>query len=176
MKSKGIFLIFLLAVVTILCLPPSALAVERNFGAGSLIIPMNKDYQPESDGGLLEAYGLVYALLNHVDDQGNNDIAIYWIINPDKLTIDGIDMIVEVQNAAILKDFGVEAVVELYDHGGGTSPLTYKGGDNLIKVSYWGAPFVIDEEDVERAKAIIKEDGWSAVDVHEAKVPFKAEQ
>ena len=174
MKSKAILLIFLLVVVTILCLPPGALAVERNFGAGSLIIPMDKNYQPEDDGGVLEAYGLVYALLNHVDAQGNNDIAIYWIINPDKTDIAGIDMIVEVANAAILKDLGVEAVVEYYKHDDKTEPLTYKGGDNLIKVSYWGAPFVIDEEDVEKAKTIIKEAGWIAVDVHEAQVPFKA--
>jgi len=28
----------------------SAQAVERNFGAGSLIIPMDQFYQPEADG------------------------------------------------------------------------------------------------------------------------------
>ena len=60
MKTK-IFIVFI--VVAFACLPLKALAYERNFPAGSIIIPMDTFYQPEADGGLLEAYGLAYYLL-----------------------------------------------------------------------------------------------------------------
>ena len=45
-----------------------------HFGVGSLIIPMDTDYQ---DSGMLEAYGLVYELLT-------NEITIAWTILPGK--------------------------------------------------------------------------------------------
>jgi hypothetical protein len=64
MKTK-IFIVFIL--VAFACLPLKALAYERNFPAGSIIIPMDTFYQPEADGGLLEAYGLAYYLLDHQD-------------------------------------------------------------------------------------------------------------
>ena len=66
MKTK-IFTLFIL--VTFACLPIGALAYERNFPAGSIIIPMDSFYQPEADGGQLEAYGLAYYLLDHQDPQ-----------------------------------------------------------------------------------------------------------
>ena len=66
MKTK-IFILFILVVLA--CLPLKALAYERNFPAGSIIIPMDSFYQPEIDGGQLEAYGLVYYLLNMQDQQ-----------------------------------------------------------------------------------------------------------
>ena len=66
MKSK-IFIVFIL--VAFACLPLKALAYERNFPAGSIIIPMDAFYQPDADGGLLESYGLAYYLLDHQDPQ-----------------------------------------------------------------------------------------------------------
>ena len=66
MKTK---LFALLIVVAIVCLPFRALAYERDFPAGSILIPMDDFYQPEADGGVLEAYGLAYYLLNHQDPE-----------------------------------------------------------------------------------------------------------
>lgn len=48
--------------------PSSALA--EDFPAGSLIIPMDIDYQ---DMGMFEAYGLVYELLR-------NDVPVDWVL------------------------------------------------------------------------------------------------
>ncbi|NOR66983.1 MAG: hypothetical protein GQ528_06485, partial [Woeseiaceae bacterium] len=70
MKTK-IFIICIL--VAFACLPLKALAYERNFAAGSIIIPMDSFYQPEADGGMLEAYGLAYYLLDYQDQQCLND-------------------------------------------------------------------------------------------------------
>ena len=47
MKTK---LFALLIVVAIVCLPFRALAYERDFPAGSILIPMDDFYQPEADG------------------------------------------------------------------------------------------------------------------------------
>ena len=66
MKTKTLTLFILVALV---CLPLTALAYERNFPAGSIIIPMDAYYQSEDDGGQLEAYGLAYYLLGHQDPQ-----------------------------------------------------------------------------------------------------------
>ncbi|MCY1058745.1 hypothetical protein [Nannocystis sp. SCPEA4] len=52
------------------------------FTAGSLIIPMDTDYQ---DLGMLEAYGLVYALLSA-------GVPVHWIIAPDK-PYAGVDVV-----------------------------------------------------------------------------------
>ena len=66
MKTKILTLIILAAVA---CLPLEVMAYERNFPAGSIIIPMDVFYQPNDDGGLYEGYGLAYYLLNHQDPQ-----------------------------------------------------------------------------------------------------------
>jgi hypothetical protein len=62
-------------MIVLVGLPFQAPAYERNFPAGSIIIPMDAYYQPEADGGLLEAYGLAYYLLNHQDQQCLADAA-----------------------------------------------------------------------------------------------------
>ena len=172
MKSK-IFILLTLAVT--LCLPPRAFASEHNFPAGSLIIPMDSHYQSDGDGGILETYGLVFYLLDHKDNQGEHDITVYWIINEEKADIDGIDLLIEVANADILGELGTDAVAKLYTHAGGTADLAYRSGDSDLKISYLGAPFVVDEVDVVAAQEIISQSQWSAVEVHQAQVPFKAE-
>ena len=166
MKTKLAGLLILIAFFGTL---GSAQAVERNFSAGSLIIPMDKFYQPDTDGGILEAYGLVYYLLAHKDIYGENDITVYWIINDQKTTIDGVDFVIEDLTLAAGKVVGNK-----YDHAGGTSALTFRTGDNSQRISYLGAPWVIDAQDAAKARTIIDQSGWSAVDVHVAQVPFKA--
>lgn len=66
-RRRSVALAALLAVV------PSIAAADE-FAAGSLVIPMDTDYQ---DLGMLRAYGLVYELLR----QG---VPVRWVIAPDK--------------------------------------------------------------------------------------------
>lgn len=89
-----------LACAAILLAP--SIAHADDFAAGSLIIPMDTDYQDE---GMFRAYGLVYQLLS-------NDVAIRWVIEGDKL-----------QNGA---DFSAAAVdvqsgdpIPMHDYRGG---------------------------------------------------------
>jgi len=65
-------------------------------------------------------------------------------------------------------------VANKYNHAGGVSALTFRTGDNYRRISYLGAPWIIDAKDAAKAKAIIDQSGWAAVDVHVAQVPFKA--
>jgi hypothetical protein len=160
MKRKILFLI--LAAWFVCCLPPGAMAAERNFAAGSLIIPMGSFYQPSADNGILEAYGLAFNLLE-------NGVTIYWIINTAKTTIGGTDFVIE-----DLTLVSPQTVAKKYDHAGGTVALTFQTGDSYQKISYSGAPWIIDSTQAAAAKAIINDSKWAAVDVHVAQVPFKA--
>lgn len=162
-------LLILLTLVMLLFPAPSVQAAEQNFPSGSLIIPMDSFYQPDSDGGILEAYGLVFNLLKHLDGQGEHDITVYWVINEAKATIDATDIVIE---DLTLVEGGV--VAKLYNHAGGTSSLTFNTGDSYQRITYSGAPFIVDGVDAETAKAIINQSSWSAVEVHVAQVPFKA--
>jgi hypothetical protein len=165
MKRKIWFILILLIVGLNL---QNALAEERNFPAGSLIIPMDSFYQSDDDGGILEAYGLVYYLLDYL--QGDEKITVYWIINQDKTVIDGTDFIIE--DLTLQPE---QSVVKLYNHAGETvafSPI--RAGDNERRITYTGGPWVIDAADAQKAKQIIDQSDWSAVEVHEAQVPFKA--
>ena len=56
-------------------LPLSAAAADVVFEQGSLIIPMQKAYQPQC--GAVAAYGLVYRYLQ-------KGVTIYWAISPTK--------------------------------------------------------------------------------------------
>jgi len=173
----------LVMAVVVLCLPLKALAEEHTFKAGSLIIPMDSQYQPAADGGLLEAYGLVYYLLKHKDANGKHDITVYWVINQGKTAIDGDDLVIEDNT---LEDG--EHVVKLYNHNQGvlTFPAEfpagsgtvhdYKAADNKHRISYKGGVFILDVEGQEavRVKEIIDGYYWLAVEVHEAQVPFSA--
>jgi len=170
--KKKIYFIFIIAVL--FCLPFKTVAEERNFPAGSLIIPMDTFYQEEDDGGILEAYGLVFALLNHKseNDDGDleHDIAVFWIIDDEKVNIHDIDL--TIQDNTLVDGEGV--VASLYDHAGGNFELEFNAGDSFQKVAYSGAPFIVDAENAEVAQSIINGSSWDAVEVHEAQVPFAA--
>src|SRR5688500_11448484 len=64
----------LVALVLSFASVSAAQAQERNFAAGSLIVPMDQAYQNE---GMYQAYGLLYELLRQ-------DIPVTWIIDPEK--------------------------------------------------------------------------------------------
>jgi hypothetical protein len=165
MKRKIWFILILLIIGLTL---QNASAEERNFPAGSLIIPMDSYYQSDIDGGILEAYGLIYYLLDYL--QGDEAITVYWVINQEKTVIDGVDCIIE--DLTLQPE---EKVVELYDHTGGTTSFTpTRPGDNAHRITYSGAPWIIDAADAEKAKLVIDPTEWAAVEVHVAQVPFKA--
>ncbi|MFT7622583.1 MAG: putative repeat protein (TIGR01451 family), partial [Myxococcota bacterium] len=83
---------------------------DEIFDAGSLIIPMDTDYQ---DAGMLKAYGLVYALLKA-------DIPVAWVVKEGKETFDEADF----TTGAI--DFASGATIP--EHG-------YRGGPFIVDLS-----------------------------------------
>ncbi len=163
--KKKIFIV--IAMCLFFCLAATSWAEEHNFPKGSLIIPMDQFYQSDDDGGVLEGYGLIFYLLKHMTN-GEHDTAVHWVINQEKTTIDGADFVIE--DLSLTEG----AVAKLYDHAGGTSDLTFNTGDSTQKITYSGAPFIIEVFDAATAKTIIDNANWDAVEIHEAQVPFKA--
>lgn len=88
-------------VLLIACGLPSTYAFATDFDAGSLIIPMDTDYQ---DDGLFKAFGLVYQLLLA-------DVPVHWAIREGKefgdpdFTVDSRD----VQSGSIIDAHGYRA-------------------------------------------------------------------
>ena len=172
MKTKN-YIISLLLLLVFASFALQVQAEEINFPAGSLVIPMDSFYQSDDDGGILEAFGMVFYLLNHRTD-GDPDITLYWMINQDKVDIGDSDVEIEV-TAAGLTAYGADAVAKLYDHDNTSSDLTMNTGDSSLKVTYSGGPFIISADDAGKARAIIDLANWDAVDVHQIQVPFAAE-
>ncbi|MBU1512403.1 hypothetical protein KKD52_18780 [Myxococcota bacterium] len=175
-----------LALLTVVfgALPAPARAME--FPAGSLIIPMDVNYQ---NYGMLQAYGLVYRLIDH-------GVPVYWIFAWNKTMRPGCDpadgcpwdCTDPVDGGPCLfrtltPDFWTTAVV-VYDDAG-----LRTAGDPVPLHGYRGAPFVIHADDAAAARAVI--DAWnnpalfpdapwaqrsvfSVVSVHDAPVPFDA--
>ncbi|MEW6682428.1 MAG: hypothetical protein AB1451_05840 [Nitrospirota bacterium] len=139
---------------------PAHAAIERTFGAGSLIIPMDGDtYQPSADGGVYEAYGFIYKLLDRKAADGTPDpIPVYWIIDDSKTVITGVDLTISnVATDPVATEH--KALGEIAISGVGTQ-ITYNGG-----------PFVIDSNYAAAAKTIWAS-GFQDVNLHVAKVPF----
>jgi uncharacterized repeat protein (TIGR01451 family) len=95
------------------------------FEAGTMIIPMDIDYQSE---GMLKAFGLVYQLLL-------NGIKIHWVIKPFKT----IDLVTPANSD---EDFSVNCT-------------DFETGTVLLSHGYRGGPFVIEAADAIPASAII---------------------
>jgi hypothetical protein len=74
MLERCCSLMALVALVSLTSVSARA-GYDRSFEAGSLIIPMDVSFQ---DTGMLQAYGLVYQLLDH-------GITVYWVIDQDKV-------------------------------------------------------------------------------------------
>ena len=172
--------------VLLLGLPRPCAAQTMTFPAGSLIIPMDVNYQ---NHGMLQAYGLVYRLIEH-------GVPVHWIVAADKALraecdpdagcpwdctdpIDGGPC----RFQTLSPDFWTAATV-VYDDAGLRS-----AGELLPLHGYRGAPFVIHADDAAAAGAVI--DAWndpalwpgapwaarsvfSVVSVHEATAPFDA--
>ncbi|MBL4636959.1 MAG: hypothetical protein JKY56_24110 [Kofleriaceae bacterium] len=159
-------------------------AEDREFSAGSLIIPMDQSYQ---DRGMLQAYGLLFQLLR----QG---VPVSWVIDPNKTwhdadcdtmgdscswdcEIEGSGVKCEYPTAS--PDFFVASKV-VADDLGNLAP-----GDLISNHGYRGGPFVVAAAFKIQAMAIITEwnnqsssEPWSdrtifgVVSVHEATAAF----
>lgn len=137
---------------------PARAGYDRDFEAGSLVIPMDLAYQ---DTGLLQAYGLVYQLLDH-------GITVYWVIDEDKAWHHGAcdtpgdecewdcaeeGSGVKCPYPTASPDFYVGSMV-LWDSEGVLDPGTTIGSHG-----YRGGPFVVDAADAEEAQAVV--DAWN---------------
>ncbi len=80
---------------------PGAHAAPESFEPGSLIIPMDTTYQ---DHGMLEAYGLLYALLRA-------EVPVRWVIMPGKEAgqADFVASAVDHETAAVIDQHGYRA-------------------------------------------------------------------
>lgn len=174
------------AVLLSLTATPDVGAQVRTFQAGSLIVPMDVQYQ---NHGMLQAYGLVYRLLQH-------RIPVYWIVAYDKTLRaecdpdagcpwDCADPIEggPCRFLTFSPDFEATATV-VWDDAGLRPP-----GQLLPPHGYRGGPFVIDSADAAAARAVIdawndpalwpvapwaERDLFAVVSVHEAQAPFDA--
>ncbi|MBN1944530.1 MAG: DUF11 domain-containing protein [Bradymonadales bacterium] len=112
---------FSIAILGVL-LATTARAEPQTFEAGSLIVPMDIDYQND---GMLKAFGLLYRLLL-------NDVTVYWVIDPDK-EVGGTDFFASAVDTA---DDSV--VVESHGYRGG--PFVVDAGqadEALLIVQAW---------------------------------------
>lgn len=89
-------------VLTSAWLLTSGSAVADTFGQGSLVLPMDTDYQ---DQGMLKVYGLVYDLLRQ-------SVPVRWVIKNGKL-YQGVDFV------ASGKDHQTQAVIANHGYRGG---------------------------------------------------------
>jgi len=174
------------ALVLLLNVAPAEAGYDRNFEAGSLVIPMDLAYQ---DTGMFQAYGLVYHLLRE-------GVQVYWVIDETKTW-----------HAAACDTTGDECTWDCAEEGSGVkcsyptgSPDFFVGatvlwdgegaasaGDTITNHGYRGGPFVIDAANAAAAKAVIDawndRDAWAAnpwaersefsvVSVHEVTASF----
>lgn len=161
-------------------------AVSRTFPSGSLIIPMDQEYQAD---GMYQSYGLLFHLLRE-------GVPVHWVIEPKKVWHDAPC------NAA-----GDLCTWDCGEEGSGVkcayptaSPDFFTGGQVLwgspskgatVKLhGYRGGPFVVDAAFHDKAVQIINawndqtlwaQNPWAnrsvfkVVTVHEATAPFTAD-
>jgi len=147
-------------VICGLCSNSAVASTDKTFGTGSLIIPMDgSTYQPEADGGIYVAFGLVHKLLSRkaADGVTPNPIPVYWIINDQKTSITGTDLTISSTINPVAKEYKVAGEIAI---AGVTTSVAYSGG-----------PFVIDSVYAAAAKAIWAA-GFQNVNLHVSKAPF----
>ncbi|MBI5479932.1 MAG: DUF11 domain-containing protein [Deltaproteobacteria bacterium] len=137
-------------VLLALLLPAPVVAQTTQFQSGSLIIPMDTDYQGQ---GMLKAFGLLYQLLKA-------DVPVSWAIRPGKRVCCPADA--DYLTATL--DFSATGVDE-------------RTGAAVADHGYRGGPFIIDAADYAAAKSVIT--AWWASNanqpvVHRATAAFTA--
>lgn len=123
--SKAIQMVIAVSVLLFAIVPQAADAQNVSFGSGSLIIPMDIDYQ---DAGMLRAFGLLDKLLRA-------NVPVNWCILPGKTVVNSAGGNLGVDFTASATDFQTGTIITA--HG-------YRGG-----------PFVIASADVAAASPII---------------------
>jgi MYXO-CTERM domain-containing protein/uncharacterized repeat protein (TIGR01451 family) len=133
--------------------PIPALATQTTFASGSLIIPMDIDYQ---NSGMLKAFGLLYQLLLA-------DVPVSWCVLDSKSLYTGTTQFPTAAQAGSSIDFTTSAVDVATN-----AVITSHG--------YRGGPFVIDAANATAALAVITK--WNSpkatVTVHKASASFVA--
>lgn len=156
------YLLPVLAITGILATARTARAEQRTFAAGTLIIPMDLEYQAH---GMFQSYGLLFQLLR----QG---VPVAWVIDPDKTWhaapcaapcdtpgdecpwdcgLEGSGIKCPYPTAS--PDFFADTSV-VWDGENLANP-----GDPIGVHGYRGGPFVIDAAYQERALSIV--DAWN---------------
>ncbi|HEX2571037.1 MAG TPA: hypothetical protein VH877_15865 [Polyangia bacterium] len=148
-KRFGVVGVFVMVAWVLQALPAQAQQAQQ-FPAGSLIIPMDIDYQ---DASMLRAFGLLYQLLRA-------DIPVNWCIQPGKTLYVGTTPNPNAPNA-------VDFVASAQD---------IRTNATITAHGYRGGPFVIDAGDASRALQVIA--AWNTatplVGVHRATADFTA--
>ncbi len=150
----------------------------RQFGDDSIIIPMDECWQPyhQTDTepatvplggtgsscsktytkGALYAYGLVYYLIQ-------NDVPVYWVINPNKTSVTGVDFTVPgATSQGTLYDWG-QATATAAAHNGAALGVEAVGTNDWQcpqqGICYRGGPFVIDGSDFQTVYNLLSSGG-----------------
>ena len=145
----------------------------KTFARASLIIPMDVCYQYQTDqinssyapfscpqatdpGSVIKGYGLVYQLIR-------SGIAVYWVIDPAKSAVTGIDLTVQYANGPPVLRYDWNA------NAAGTPPTSGS------KIDYRGGPFVVDGSDFAKATQVLQQykATFGVVKVHVANVAFQ---
>jgi MYXO-CTERM domain-containing protein len=156
-RASRVALALAAGLVLVMAASSARAGYSRTFPAGSLVIPMDLAYQ---DTGMLQAYGLVFQLLDH-------GVTVYWVIDDEKVwhhadcDTPGDECAWDCEDEGsgpcpyptASPDFSVGAMV-LWDGDGDRAP-----GTMITRHGYRGGPFVIDAEDADDARPII--DAWN---------------
>jgi uncharacterized repeat protein (TIGR01451 family)/MYXO-CTERM domain-containing protein len=157
-KSCKPVVVALLVALSLSLARPALATTTVNFNSGSLIIPMDTDYQ---DAGMLTAFGLLDKLLRA-------GVTVNWVIDPNKVcTVTSMTM-----NNTSYTCTPNDLTASATDFKTPTTIITNHG--------YRGGPFVIDSTLASQASPIIK--AWQAANtsvntfttVHVATAPFTA--
>src|ERR1051326_5929589 len=116
--KSGTVALVLLGSFVLLSLSSAAAVPVQTFKTGSLIIPMDTDYQ---DRGMLTAFGLVNKLLA-------SGIPVYWCVDSTKSTVSAVDF------TASAIDVKTSAVIT--NHG-------YRGGPFVVDAAYQSTALAI---------------------------------
>ncbi len=136
---------------------PPARAQSVAFAPGSLIIPMDTDYQ---DAGMLTAFGLLDKLLR-------SGVTVNWIIAPNKV-------------CAVTSMTGNLTKYTCSPNDMTASATDFKTGTAVVNHGYRGGPFVIDSSLASKASPVIQ--AWQTANgsastfttVHAATAQFSA--
>jgi hypothetical protein len=143
----------------------------KAFAKSSIIIPMDACYQGDGTaptacpgaadpGAVIKAYGLAFQLIR-------NGITVYWVIDPAKASLTGVDMTVQYNG-------GSPVLKYIWANGTATSPPPNNASHS---VSYRGGPFIVDGSDFAAVNTLLQgslKATFASVNLHVANIAFTA--